>query len=93
MDYSVEFRVFFFQPHDGRAGKYNFQVGVLVVACAQRFAPIGLFEYLVDKKHFSSSLIEFSGKIGYAATLKIEIVHVDIQARAVCPEFLFGVLE
>jgi hypothetical protein len=53
-----------------------------------------MFEHLVDQQYPSALTIEIACKIGNAASLKIKVVHVDVQA-AVFPsvKILFGVLQ
>ena len=55
--------------------------------------PIGILEHLVDEQNPSSSIDEFSGEINQIGLCEIEVVHVDIQARTVCSELLFGILQ
>jgi len=54
--------------------------------------PVGLLEHLVDKQHSPTPLLEFTGKVGYATSLEIEIVQVDVEARTVGAVLLLGVL-
>ena len=53
------------------------------MAFAELAAPVGFLENLVYQQHLSAALIEFTGEIGNAASLEIEVVHVDIQALTV----------
>jgi len=49
---------------------------------------------LVDEQHATTLAIELSCEIGDAVALKIEVVHVDVQALLVeYIEMLFGVLQ
>ena len=58
-------------------------MGIFVVAGAQFLTPIGLLEHLVNQQHPSAIAVELTGKVCYTSTLKVEIVHVDIQTLAV----------
>ena len=52
-----------------------------------------MLEHLVDQQNFSTTFLEFIGKVYNAVSGEVEVVHVDEQAGAVVPEFFFGVLE
>ena len=52
-----------------------------------------MLEYLVDQQYFSAPALKFIGEVDNAVTGELEVVHVNEQARTVCSEFLFCVLE
>ena len=89
----TQFEVFFFQPHHGRTGEYDFQVRITVVAHTEFFAPFGMLKHLVDQQNFSATFLKLVGKVYDAMPREIEIVHVDEQTGTVGAEFLFGVLQ
>ena len=78
-DDAVEFGVFLLQAHDRRPCEDNLQARIAVVAQAELVTPVGLLEHLVDEQHSPTPLLEFTGKVGNAASLKIEVVQVDVE--------------
>ena len=93
-DDAIEFRVLIFQAHHAGTREHYLQVGEEVVALPEFTAPVGLFEDLVDEEHPSAMAVELPRKVGDAMSLKIEIVHVDIQALLVeYIEVFLGVLQ
>jgi hypothetical protein len=53
-----------------------------------------LLKHLVDEQHTPTMTVEIASEIGNTLTLKIEVVHVDIQALLVeYIEVLFGILQ
>lgn len=53
LDDTVEFRVFFLQPHDTRTGEDYLKLRVAVVASAKFSTPVRLLEYLVNQQDLS----------------------------------------
>ena len=91
---AVEFRVFFLQPHDGRASENDFQPRVAVIAFAQLCAPVGLFEHLVDEQHLAARVVELACKFSNADVLDVKVVSVDVQTRMVVRgKMLLGILQ
>jgi hypothetical protein len=91
---AVQLRVLVLQAHHTRTSENNLQIGIAVITETQLLGPFGLFENLVDKQYTTSVLAELSCKVGNAVSLKIEIVHVDIQTLAVIDvKTLFGILK
>ena len=88
-----QFQVLLFQAHHGRTGKDNLQIGKAVVAQAQFLAPVRMLEYLVYQQYFSAAALKFVSEVHDAVTGKVEVIHVDEEARTVGTEFLFGVLQ
>ena len=86
-------RVFVQQAHHRRAGKHNLQSRKAVVALAQLVVPPRVLEHLVDEQHPSPAPLEGIGKLHDAVSREVEVVHVDEQARAVCAELFFGILQ
>ena len=80
---AVELGVLVLQPHHAAAREDDLQVRVEVIALAELDRPVRLFEHLVDEQHASAVSVEFSCKVGDTLALKIEVVHVDIQALLV----------
>ena len=63
------------------------------MALAQFGAPFRVLEHLVDKQHPASLIVEFTGKVGYAPALEIEVVHIHIKAFPVVDvKMLLGIL-
>ena len=92
--HAIELRILFFEPHDAGSGENDLQLGIFVVALAQLATPVGLLKHLVDEQHLTTLTDKFSGKVGDATPLEIEVVHVDIQTfMVVATEMLFGVLQ
>lgn len=77
----------FLQAHDAGACEHDFQAWQLVVASPQLRAPAGLLEHLVYEQGASALTVEVGGEVGNAASLKIEVVHVDVET------FLVGHIE
>ena len=90
----VKFRVLFFQPHDTGSREDDFQFGVVVVAFPELHAPIRLLEHLIDQKHLAAFAGKLTGKLRDAFLLKVEVVHIDIEALPIInSELLLGILE
>ena len=91
---AVKFRVLILEPHDAAAGEYDVETGVEIVALTELAGPVRLLEDLVDEEHATTVAVEFSSEVGDAVALKIEVVHVDIQALTVLyVEMFLGVLQ
>ena len=94
LHHAIEFWVLLFEAHDAGSGENDLQLGIFVVALAQLPAPVGLLEHLVDEQHLATLPYKLTGKVGDASPLKIEVVHVDIEASVVvAAEMLLGVLQ
>ena len=94
LNYTIELGVLVLQSHHARTGEHNLQVGVQVVALAEFAAPVGLLKHLIDKQYAAAVLVEVASKVGYALTLKIKVVHIDIQTLLVHDiKILLGVLK
>ena len=53
-----------------------------------------MLEHLIYQQHPASLLVKLTGKVGYAASLKVKVVHVYIQAPLVFnAEILFRILQ
>ena len=92
--YSVQFRIFLFQTHYAASREYYLKIGVQIVTHSQLLAPFWFFENLVYKQHFAPSLVELPCKVGYAPSLKIEVVHVYIQTLpVVCRKVFLCILK
>ena len=91
---TIEFGVLLLEPHDARTGENDLQLGIFVVAFTQLPAPVGLLKHLVDEQHLPPLPDKLTGKVGDAASLEIEVVHVDIQTSVVvAAEMFLGVLQ
>lgn len=87
-------RVIGLEPHNARSREDNLQLWVEVIAAPKLLAPVGLLEDLVEEEHPPALFDKLTRKVGNAVALKVEVVHVDIQALTVIlAELLFGVLE
>jgi len=80
---AVEFRVLVLEPHDAAASEDGLEVGIEVIALAELARPVRLLEHLINEEHSAAVAVEFSCKVGDTLALKIEVVHVDIQALLV----------
>ena len=90
----VELGVLFLQTHHTRAGEHNLQTWIEVIAFAKTLAPTRLLEHLVDQQHAAAVAVELTGKLLYATTLEVEVVHVDIKTLLVADvEMLLGILQ
>ena len=77
---AVKLGVLVLQAHHAAAREDDLQVRVEVIALTELVGPVWLFEHLVDEEYAPTVTVEFSCKVGDALALKIEVVHVDIQA-------------
>ena len=94
LDDTVELRILILESHHATTCKYNLEIGIEVVTLSQLCTPVGLLENLVYQQYTTTMTTKFSCKIGYTAPLEIKVVHVDIQALAVCDiKLLLGILE
>lgn len=62
-DDSVQFRIFVFQSHDGRTGKYNLELRILFITRTQIVTPVWKFKDLIDEQDFSSPFHKLSSEI------------------------------
>ena len=80
LDKAIELGVLLLEAHHRGTGEDDAQARVLIMATAQFLGPIGLLEHLVDEQHLTPTLSELAGEVRQAATLEVEVVHVDVQA-------------
>ena len=80
---AVQLWILLLQTHHARTCEDDFQVGVAVVASAQPLAPVLLLENLVNQKYSAPLTVELAGKLLNTFLLKIEVVHIHIEALLV----------
>lgn len=91
---TIEFGVLLFQPHDAGACEDDLQLREEVITTAELHAPVGFLEHLVNEEGLAAMVDEIAGKISNAVAMKIEVVHIHVQTRAVTDtELLLGILQ
>ena len=94
LDDVIQFGILLFQPHHTRSCENDSQLGKHIIAFAEFGTPIRLFKHLVDQQHPASIFDKIPSKIGNAAPLEIEIIHIHIEALAIIgSEPFFGILQ
>ena len=93
-DQSAKFGILILEPHYRTTGKDNAQMRITVIYKTDFLAPTWLFEDLVNKQHLTAGTHELAGKLVQRMTLKIKMVHIDIETTTVAHAKMFtGVLK
>ena len=79
----AQFRILLLQTHHTRTREYNLQLRIHVVACSEFLAPFLLLIHLINEQHPTSLTIELASEVSNTSALKVEVVHVDIEAASV----------
>lgn len=91
---SVQLWVFVLKAHHARTCEHYLKPRTMVVAQAQLSTPFGLLEHLIYEQYLTAVVVEIGSKVGNASSLKIEVVHIHIEALAVVGlEVLLGILQ
>ena len=86
--------IFLFQPHDGRTGKNDLQVGEVIVTIAEFFRPSRIFEHLVDQQHFSPFCPELRSKIDQRTFRKIKMIQIYVKTLFIIrAKMLAGIIQ
>ena len=75
-------RVTLDKAHDRRCREDNTQTGIVEIAIAQFFRPVGVLKRMINEQRLTALLNKLTGKLVEGMLGKIEVVKVDVKYLA-----------